>query len=242
LQYSAVWARDGQIYQKQDLLQKSGLNDLVSIIKETFCQLKPKAENKRLIFLKKELEIMVSEARKDGAGSLVPMGIFEYESVIPDLKKEFVKQQNQMADYLETLVDAIPAISLKRDVYEDDIKETQQKCSRCTSNISSVQTSVFATIENLCNRLHLSVTDVFNEQCYFPEISSVPKVHHTTSQWDERIKKKLLCLQTESYHRALSKHSERFRSADGDEPLRYASRTLVILRTMKGLRLARAGR
>ena len=53
---------------------------------------------------------------------------------------------------------------------------------------------------------------------------------------------KLLCLQTESYHRALSKHSERFRSADGDEPLRYASRTLVILRTMKGLRLARAGR
>ena len=54
--------------------------------------------------------------------------------------------------------------------------------------------------------------------------------------------KKLLCLQTESYHRALSKHSERFRSADGDEPLRYASRTLVILRTMKGLRLARAGR
>ena len=56
------------------------------------------------------------------------------------------------------------------------------------------------------------------------------------------LKEKLLCLQTESYHRALSKHSERFRSADGDEPLRYASRTLVILRTMKGLRLARAGR
>lgn len=190
LQYSAVWARDGQIRHDKDLLQKSGYNDLVSVIKETFRQLKPKTENKRLVFLKQELEKMISEARKDGAGSLVPMGIFEYEGVIPDLKKEFVKQQNQMADYLETLVDAIPAISLKRDVSEDDIKETQQKCSRCTSNISSVQTSVFATIENLCNRLHLSVTDVFNEQCYFPEINSVPKVHHTTSQWDERIKKK----------------------------------------------------
>ena len=62
-----------------------------------------------------------------------------------------------------------------------------------------------------------------------------------TQAWLEQAKK-LLCLQTESYHRALSKHSERFRSADGDEPLRYASRTLVILRTMKGLRLARAGR
>ena len=36
LQYSAVWARDGQIRHDKDLLQKSGYNDLVSVIKETF--------------------------------------------------------------------------------------------------------------------------------------------------------------------------------------------------------------
>jgi GTPase Era involved in 16S rRNA processing len=81
LQYSAVWARDGQIRHDKDLLQKSGYNDLVSVIKETFRQLKPKTENKRLVFLKQELEKMISEARKDGAGSLVPMGIFEYEAL-----------------------------------------------------------------------------------------------------------------------------------------------------------------
>ena len=179
MQYSAVWARDGQIGHDQNLLQKSGLNDLVSIIKETFCQLKPKAENKRLIFLKQELEIMISEARKDGAGSLFPWASLNLKALFQTLKKEFDKQQDKIVGYLKTLVDAEAAISSKRDVSEDDIKEAQQKCSHCTSNISSVQTSVFATIENLCNRLNLSTTDVFNEQCDFPTVSSVPKVHHT---------------------------------------------------------------
>lgn len=190
LQYSALWARDGQIRHDQNLLQKSGFNDLVSIIKETFCQLKPKSENKRLIFLKKELEIMVSEARKDGAGSSVPMGKFEFEGVISDTKRKFEKHQDKIYDYLETLTDAAAAFSSKRYVSEDDIKEAQKKCSLCTSNISSVQASVFGTIEKLCNRLYLSTTDVFNEQCYFPTVSSVPTVHHTTNEWDERIKKK----------------------------------------------------
>ena len=190
LQYSAVWARDGQKRHDQNLLKKSGLNDLVSIIKETFCQLKPKAENKRLIFLKKELGIMISEARKDGSGSSVPMGKFEFEGVISDTRKEFDKHKDKIEDYLETLVDAAAAISSKHFISEYDIKEAQQKCSHCTSNISSVQTSVFSTIEKLCNRLHLTTTEVFNEQCYFPTVSSVPRMYHKTNEWDERIKKK----------------------------------------------------
>ncbi len=190
LQYSAKWARDGQIEHDKNLLQKSGYYDLISVIKETFCQLKPNAENKRLIFLKQELEKMVSEAQKDGAGSSVPIGKFEFEGVISDTKNKFVKHQNKIDNFLETLVNAAEVISTQYYVFEDDIKEAKQKCSSCTSNISSVQSSVFGIIEELCNKLHLSTTDVFNEHCYFPTVSSVPTVHHTTNKWEERIKKK----------------------------------------------------
>ena len=38
-----------------------------------------------------------------------------------------------------------------------------------------------------------------------------------------------------SYHRALNMRWRWFRSADNDEPLRYAPRTLIVIRTMKGL-------
>ena len=39
-----------------------------------------------------------------------------------------------------------------------------------------------------------------------------------------------------SYHRAQNMRWRRFRSNDNDEPLRYAPRTLLAIRTMKGLR------
>ena len=39
-----------------------------------------------------------------------------------------------------------------------------------------------------------------------------------------------------SYHRAQNMRWRWFRSNDNDEPLRYASRTLLVIRTMKGLR------
>lgn len=190
LQYSAVWARDGQIKPDKNLLQKSGLNDLISTIKEIFNQLKPKAENRRLIFLKQELENIISEARKDGAGSTVPMGKFEFEGTISGIKNKFNEHQDEIYNYLKTLTNAADEIIAKRYVSENDIKEAQRKCSLCTSNISSVQTSIFGSIEKLCNRLHFSTTDVFNEQCYFPTVNSVPKVYHTHNEWDERIKKK----------------------------------------------------
>ncbi len=190
LQYSAIWARKAQIRHDDHLLQKSGYNDLISLIKDTFCQLKPNAENKRLFFLKQELDKMISEAKKDGSGSLLPIGEFEFEGVIPAAKKQFVIHQGKINDYLDELINTDEAISSKSSVSEDDIAEAKQKCSLCTSNISSVQTSVFNHIEILCNRLHLSTTDIFNDQCYFPTISSVPKMHHTTKVWEERRKKK----------------------------------------------------
>ena len=39
-----------------------------------------------------------------------------------------------------------------------------------------------------------------------------------------------------SYHRAQNMRWRWFRSNDNDEPLRYAPRTLLVIRTMKGLR------
>ncbi len=182
LQYSAVWAREGQRKHRSDLFRKSGYNELVSTIKETFCQLKPKVENKRIVFLKQELEKIISEARNDGAGSLVPMGKFEFEGVISETENEFKTFRKQIDNHLEVLVDAASKISSRNFISEGDIKEAKQKCSRCTSNISSIQTSAFAIIENLCNRLHLSTTEVFNEQCYFPTVNNVPSLHHTTKK------------------------------------------------------------
>ena len=40
-----------------------------------------------------------------------------------------------------------------------------------------------------------------------------------------------------SYHRAQNMRWRWFRSADNDEPLRYAARTLIAIRTMNGLRI-----
>ena len=40
-----------------------------------------------------------------------------------------------------------------------------------------------------------------------------------------------------SYHWALNMRWRWFRSADNDEPLRYAARTLIAIRTMNGLRI-----
>ena len=189
LQYSAIWARNGQIGHDQDLLKKSGYNELISIIKDTFCHLKPKAENKRINFLKQELEKMILEAQNDAAGSFVPMGKFEFDDIISDTNKELEKYKDQINNFLGALNVAESAISLKQYVSEYDINEAKQKCSKCTANVSSVQTSVFNIVKNLCDKLNLSTTDVFNEQCYFPTISIVPKVHHDTKTWKEKVKK-----------------------------------------------------
>ena len=40
-----------------------------------------------------------------------------------------------------------------------------------------------------------------------------------------------------SYHRALNVCWRRFRFANADEPLRYAPRTLTVIKTMKGAAL-----
>ena len=113
--------------------------------------------------------------------------------------------------------------------------------------MSKVYRSCRWIVEKLTKHQRLSFDEINEMWMEDDDISNGAELNKRTFHRYQEVLKdvfgiKLLCLQTESYHRALSKHSERFRSADGDEPLRYASRTLVILRTMKGLRLARAGR
>ena len=189
LQYSAIWARNGQIGHDHDLLKKSGYNELISIIKDTFCHLKPKAENKRINFLKQELDKIISEAQKDGEKSNVPIGDFEFEGAISNIKDDIKKHINEIQNHLSKLIDAANNIRSQYSVSEYDKIEAKNNCTSCSSDISSVQKKVFSIVEDLCNRLHLSTTDVFNEQCYFPPVSSVPTIHTTKTVWYERKKK-----------------------------------------------------
>lgn len=189
LQYSAIWARNGQSTHDNTLLNKSGYNKLVKLINETFCQLKSKTENQRILFLKQELETTISGAEKDGAESFLPMGKFEFEDDISELNRTLTIHQDKIDDYLEDLLNAANVILSNYNVSESDISEAKRKCTRCMSNLSSVQTSVYRAIEVLCVKLHIPTTQVFNEKCCVSIIDNAPTISYITNTRQERIKK-----------------------------------------------------
>lgn len=189
LQYSAIWARNGQSTHDSTLLNKSGYNHLVSIIKETFYQLRPKTENQRVLFLKQELETIISEAEKDGAEGSVPMGKFEFEDDISEMRNKLTSLYTKIKKYLEDLSNAVTEVLAKDDVSESDISETKRKCACCTSNLSSVQTRVYSEIETLCKKLRIPTIQVFNEQYDFPAPSNSPTIIYTTEISTKKIEK-----------------------------------------------------
>jgi len=171
LQYSAIWARNGQIEHDDNLLQKSFYNELVSLIKEIFLQLKPTAENKRLNFLKKELEKMISEALEDGEGSNAPMGRFEFDGTISSLKSNLSDCEKNICNHLDTLSLKYNSVKQKKTVSAQDIDSAKQSCESCTNNIGRIQIQVYREIKRLCDRLNVSDTQIFDEQSSFPSMS-----------------------------------------------------------------------
>ena len=188
LQYSAIWAREAQHAKNAGLLEKSGYNKLVSTIQDTFIQLCPMAENKRLAFLKHDLEKIITEAERDCSGLKFPLGKFEYEGEVDTIKEKVVGCLNGIKASLNSLKDAEQVISAKKTISESDIQFARSECEQCTKNICQIQMDMYSAIKKLCDKLNIPATQLFDEQSHFPAMS-VPSLKTKIKNKTERRKK-----------------------------------------------------
>ena len=188
LQYSAIWARGAQHTKNAGLLEKSGYNKLVSTIQDTFIQLCPMAENKRLAFLKQDLEKIIAEAERDSSGLKFPLGKFEYEGEVDTIKEKVDECLDGIIESLNSLKDAEQVISAKKRISESDIQFARSECEQCTKNICQIQMDMYSAIKKLCDKLNIPATQLFDEQSHFPAIS-LPSLKTKIKNKTERRKK-----------------------------------------------------
>lgn len=188
LQYSAIWAREAQQTNNRNLLEKSGYNKLVSTIQDTFAQLCPLAENKRLVFLKQELEKIIAEAERDSSGLKFPLGKFEYEGVADAIDEKVSECMTKIEASLKTLNDAAQIVSRKKTISESDIQFAKSERDKCTTSIVKVEIEMYNVVKKICDKLNIPTTQLFDEQSHFP-VMSIPSLKTKTSFRTERRKK-----------------------------------------------------
>ena len=188
LQYSAIWAREAQQSRKAYLLEKSGYNKLVSTIQDTFTQLCPLAENKRLAFLKQDLEKIIVEAERDSSGLKFPLGKFEYEGLDDAINEKNHQCFDKIIASLNSLKKAEQVISAKKTISESDIQAAKRECEQCTKNICQIQMDMYSAIKKLCDKLNVPATQLFDEQSHFP-VMSAPSLK-TTEKVEKKQRKK----------------------------------------------------
>lgn len=188
LQYSAIWAREAQQSRKAYLLEKSGYNKLVSTIQDTFTQLCPLAENKRLTFLKQDLEKIIVEAERDSSGLKFPLGKFEYEGLDDAINEKNHQCFDKIIASLNFLKKAEQVISAKKTISESDIQAAKRECEQCTKNICQIQMDMYSAIKKLCDKLNVPATQLFDEQSHFPDMSA-PSLKRKTIEEKEYRKK-----------------------------------------------------
>lgn len=188
LQYSAIWAREAQQSRKAYLLEKSGYNKLVSTIQDTFTQLCPLAENKRLAFLKQDLEKIIVEAERDSSGLKFPLGKFEYEGLDDAINEKNHQCFDKIIASLNSLKKAEQVISAKKTISESDIQAAKRECEQCTKNICQIQMDMYSAIKKLCDKLNVPATQLFDEQSHFP-VMSAPSLKRKTIEEKEYRKK-----------------------------------------------------
>lgn len=188
LQYSAIWAREAQQTNNKNLLEKSGFNKLVSTIQNTFAQLCPIAENKRLTFLKQELEKIIVEAERDSSGLKFPQGKFEYEGVVDAINEKVSECMTKIEDSLKTLYNAAQIVSRKSTISESDIQFAKSERDKCTKSIVQIEIQVYNSVKKICDKLNIPTTQLFVEQSHFP-MMSVPSLKTNTTIKTERRKK-----------------------------------------------------
>ena len=188
LQYSAIWAREAQRTGDNGLLDKSGYRRLVSIIQDTFTQLCPLAENKRLAFLKQDLEKIIAEAERDCSELKFPLGKFEYEGESDAIKEKANECLDKIIASLNSLKVAEQVISAKRTISESDIQFAKGEREQCTRDICQIQMDMYSAIKKLCDKLNIPVTQLFDEQSYFPAMS-VPSLKTKIKEKRDKLKK-----------------------------------------------------
>ena len=188
LPYSAIWAREAQQSRHTNLLEKSGYNKLVSTIQDTFTQLCPIAENKRLTFLKQELEKIITEAERDSSGLKFPLGTFEHEGLLESINKRKDQCKEKIIASLESLKSAAQVISAKSTIAESDIQLAKGECEQCAKNIMRIQIQAYNGMKVTCDKLNISITQLFNEHSHFPTMS-VPSLKTKTERVPKRQEK-----------------------------------------------------
>lgn len=188
LQYSAIWARKAQQTNNKNLLEKSGFKKLVSTIQDTYAQLCPIAENKRLAFLKQELEKIIAEAERDSSGLKFPLGKFEYEGLDDAINEKNHQCFDKIIASLNSLKKAEQVISAKKTISESDIQSAKRECEQCTKNICQIQMDMYSAIKKLCDKLNVPATQLFDEQSHFP-VMSAPSLK-TTEKVEKKQRKK----------------------------------------------------
>lgn len=158
----ALNARKNKVKTEEDeqLLSQSNYSLLIDTIIKVFNRLKPRVEQNRLAYLKKEIDRIQKEAYQDGKNSQLPVGNFEFEGCIVKLfssKDEFEKQLSTKLDKLEEKLKSIEYCSCIDQSYIDAIIK---ECNNAETFFLERTKSFRNEIVNLCERLNIPSRDV----------------------------------------------------------------------------------
>ena len=160
---NALDARKNKVKTEEDerLLSQSNYGLLIDTIITVFNKIKPRVEQNRLAYLKKEIDRIQKEAYQDGKNSQLPIGNFEFDGSIDNLfssKDEFEEQLSIKLDELDEHLK-----SMEYDCYIDQnyIDVIVKDCYNAETFFLEQTKSYRNKIANLCERLNIPPRDVF---------------------------------------------------------------------------------
>ena len=158
----ALNARKNKVKTEEDeqLLSQSNYGLLIDTIIKVFNKLKPRVEQNRLAYLKKEIDRIQKEAYQDGKNSQLPVGDFEFDGCIIKLfssKDEFEKQLSTKLDKLE---EDLKSIEYRSYIDQSYIDAIVKECNNAETFFLERTKSFRNEIVNLCERLNIPSRDV----------------------------------------------------------------------------------
>lgn len=159
----ALDARKNKVNSEEDKqkFSQSNYGLLIDTIIHVFNRIKPRVEQNRLAYLKKEIDRIQKEAYQDGKGSELPIGNFEFDGSIDKFFSSRDKFIEQLSTKLSKLKEHLESSRYRSYIGQEYIDTIIEDCDNAETFFLEQTKSFRNKIANLCERLNIPPRDVF---------------------------------------------------------------------------------
>lgn len=163
VQYSATLALESR--ENNDLNSKKAKQSnhqfLVDTIKNTFEAIKPKIDSYRLRILKRQIDEIIEDAKKDSMGASAVVQPFKFENTLSQVNDSIDRCEKQITKHIQELEFAKQRFSNQDMISQHDLDEVTSKCENACENINDAKNKLTKVIKDLCKALNMSDRELF---------------------------------------------------------------------------------